>query len=177
MAKKSKPTPVAPVKAKDNSYHYDDYYCINSFKRKPVSDIYLDAFAKRMREWPDKPTNKDEDGDEPLRVDQFLALEGITYPDLYRWEKRHEGVRQAYAYLLMRLGRRREIGALKKKYDAGMVARTQWKYDSSDRDEQLRIEQREEDLIKLKAALKSEAEGNDNRPIIIQIPPTPSEVK
>jgi hypothetical protein len=57
-----------------------------------------------------------------------------------------------------------------------MVARAQWKYDTSDRDEQLRIEDREVALIKLKAELKSEADGNSNQPIIIQMSTLP-EVK
>lgn len=150
---------------------FDDYLCQYSYRRKPISDAWLDAFALRMRQYPDDPNNKDEDGIEPLTFQEFLDKEGVSWVDLLRWQKRHEPTRLAHEYYIRRIGRRREKGALTKKYDASMVARAQWKYDTSDRDEQLRIEEREVELIKLKASVKAEAEGNSNQPIIIQMTP------
>lgn len=179
LVKKSKPTIVKPASANklvEEKRPFDDYLCQYSYRRKPISDAWLDAFALRMRQYPDNPNNKDEDGIEPLTFQEFLDKEGVSWVDLLRWQKRHEPTRLAHEYYIRRIGRRREKGAIVKRYEPSSIARNQWKYDTSDRDEQLRIEDREVALIKLKAELKSEAEGNSNQPIIIQMSTLP-EVK
>jgi hypothetical protein len=54
-----------------------------------------------------------------------------------------------------------------------MVARNQWKYDRTDRDEQTRLEDREVELIKLKAQVKSEADGTGTHTITVMMQPIP----
>jgi len=174
MLKKNKATYIIkpnPDSTKKEFVLSDDYYCVNDFKRKPVSVAFLDAYAKRYKAWADNTKNVDSDGDEPLRLSQWLSHEGVYSADHQRWCKRHEPVRIAHEYVMSRLATRREIGALKRRYDASSVARNQWKYDRAERDEQLRIEDREEKMIKLRAEAKMEADGTGSQTITVVMQP------
>lgn len=178
MVKNKTPQPITanPNVTKKAFVLYDDYYCVNDFKRKPVSIVYLDDYAKRFKAWVDSTKNVDGDGDEPLRLSQWLALEGIYHTDHTRWCKRHEPTRIAHEYVMARIATRREIGALKRRYDASSIARNQWKYDRVERAEQMRIESREEKIIKLRAEAKTEA-GTGNQTITVVMQPIEKEVK
>jgi transposase-like protein len=55
---------------------------------------------------------------------QFMREYGIPESTFYFWVKKHSEFRQAYWYALTAIGDRREIGALKREYDAGTVDKT-----------------------------------------------------
>lgn len=140
--------------------HFDDYLCTYSFRTIPISQAGMDELAKRMRAYPDNPDNKDSDGIEPLTLGEFLDKEGVRHRDLVRWMEKHEGLRLAHEHYMQRISRRREKGALIRKYDGNVVARYQWKYDKDEFAEKMRQEARQEELIRMKEQIKAEAAGS-----------------
>ena len=103
---------------------YDEYRDMTSFRVKPVSDHFIDKLAQALVSWAC-------DNEDALKLTQFFIQRRIDISYLYRWEQRSENLKMAHEFALMCIGARREIGALKRKYDAGIVASTMAHYDKS----------------------------------------------
>lgn len=106
---------------------YDNYRDMLTFRMKPVSDHFIDKLAQELVDW----ARNNEDA---LKLTQFFVQKGIDISNLYRWEERNETLKTAHEFALMCIGARREIGAIKKKYDAGIIASTMAHYDPSWKD-------------------------------------------
>lgn len=91
----------------------------------------LDKLASELVEW----AIHDEDA---LSLNQFNHHHRICSEDLHRWMKNHEGLRRAYDIAKEAIGDRRELGALKNKYNAMMICKTLSFYHTVFRDEEER---------------------------------------
>lgn len=114
-----KPTPIA----------FDDYRDLLSNEMKPCSPLFLELLAEDMVKWSDQP--------DALKLTQFFQSRHIDMCNLYRdrekqngWLDKSEYLKEAHRYVMMVLGTRREIGALKREYDSGMVRTTMPHYDN-----------------------------------------------
>jgi len=131
----------------------DDYYCVLSWKRKPITKSAVDAFFDRATKWvrnDEKLTGKDE----PFRLDQLLNKEGIPKDTYYKWVKNYPEHAVAHKYILTELARAREYGAWTRKYDPCSVYKTQAVYCDDFKSEQERT-----------ALLKLDGAGNNSQPI------------
>ena len=98
----------------------DDYYCVFSFKNKPINENAILSFAVKLREWVDNPEN------DPFKISEFYLGLGIHRQTWDRWVAKYQPLREANAYALERLGNLKEKEATLNDgiYDAGMVKAT-----------------------------------------------------
>lgn len=103
---------------------FEEYQDMLTFKMKPVSDSYIEDMALRLIEWA-------LNNNEAFKLSQFYIAEGIHHSDFHRWLAKNQKLQRAHDIALTAIGNRREIGALKRKLDAGMVSYTMAHYDTS----------------------------------------------
>lgn len=145
---------IEPEVKPQNTYYDDSYLDTYSFKRVHTNPEFKDRLASELVEW--AVNNK-----EAFKLSQFYIKKRIFSDDLYRWMRDHEGLRAAHHTALRALGDRREIGALKKKYEPSIVKQTLHHYDPE-------YKQDHHDELALKAKLGLETTQPSN--IIIEIP-------
>lgn len=92
---------------------YEEYTDLMTLKKHPVHDVYLDRLALELLEWA-----KNEDN---LGITKFLQLKGIPHQDYLRFVARNENLALAHQEVKRYIGARREEGAIRKEFDAGMV--------------------------------------------------------
>jgi len=114
---------VPKPKAKIRSRYFDHYLDMFSFREKPVNDLWLERLASDLVQWSYK--------DDALKFTQFLRERGINSTDFGRWLKRSEILKEAHKFALQNVGDRREIGGLKREFDAGIVKTTMAQYDEN----------------------------------------------
>jgi len=102
---------------------YEDYYCTYSFKRKPISEAYIDSLCLRQKKFADYDGDSEGKG-ASLRHEDFLDSEGISPQDYYRFKAKFIQLQASHEYCLRRLASRREIGSLTRRYDSGSVFKT-----------------------------------------------------
>lgn len=125
-------TPVAP-KAKsvnpDSSKKpkwFDEYTDLMTFKQHPVHDVYIERLAMELMRWVTEE-------EKVLSLHEFTVKKGIPYVDFLRFVKRNDKLALAHQEAKMTLAVRRENGAIRKEFDAGMVYKslpmysTEWK--------------------------------------------------
>lgn len=155
--KKKKPTPYSNPKSKAlSNIVFDEYFDMFSFKTKPVSDTFIDHIAQELVTW----VLSD---DKAYKLSQFYVKKGIGSDDIKRWENRNKNLLRAHAFALEVLSIRREIGALERKLDPGMVRYTMPHYDKT-------WKELEEWRAKLKELQQFENEGTK----FVVLQPTPS---
>lgn len=135
----------------------DEYYCFNTFKKKPVSKDWINLLAEKLVTWA-------RDDDKALKLTQFYSLHGLAHSTMEKWRRKFPQLNEAAQVAKRMLGDRREIGALEKRYDASTVHKMMLHYDKSWKDV-------EEWRSKLKASEQSAAMGNI-RVVMEQYPST-----
>ncbi len=98
------------VKTFEQEYFTDMF----TLKMKPISYDYKLKFAL---EW----VNVAIADDDMLTLEEFYILKGIDPRTVERWLKTCPELQQAHDFVMCVIGVRREKGALKNKYDSGMV--------------------------------------------------------
>jgi len=101
---------------------FDEYLDIFTFKTRPVTDEWIEQLAKDLVKW-------STEDDEAFKLTQYYRSRGIGSDDMKRWCERSPKLKKAHTVALQALGDRREIGALKKKYDPGMTRTMMPRYD------------------------------------------------
>lgn len=138
--KTTKPT-IRKKKPAKNRVWDEEYFDIFTFKVKPVSDIYMEKLAEKMREWAQQ--------DDSLRLEDFYDLSGISPDNFERWYKRSLPLKTIHDYTIRRLASRREIGALKNELNVSMVCKTLGHYCKIyDSEEEKRIKRHEKERSK-----------------------------
>ena len=122
--------------------YFDEYYNMNNLKRTVHTFNSIDKLAQEMIEWA-----RDDEG--AFKISQFTIMKGIYYKDLERWMAKSEYLRQAYEHTLQILGNRREIGAIKRKYDFAAINPMMFHYDKDWKK-----------MAEWRAKVKEEASGN-----------------
>lgn len=113
-----KPTTVGPHHP---SRRYDEYFNLLLFQKVPVTDIYISRVAQDLIEWVRKDTS--------IVFNGFLNEMGIGCDAYYAWKERSEDLSHAHAFAMRVLAERREAGAIRKKFDSGLVSYTMPHYD------------------------------------------------
>ena len=98
--------------------HYKDLF---TFKTIPISQEFIERLAQDLIAW----ATTDDDA---LRLTQFITKIGIHPRTFDGWSKKHPTLKFAKEAALLIIGDRREIGALKNKYNANVVMKQQHRY-------------------------------------------------
>lgn len=114
---------VQVEKEKKSAYQYDEYFDFFEYKMKPASDRFMEHLSKKLIHW----ALNDPDA---YKLSQFWLKEGITPSTGYRWCRDREDMKLAHDIALLAIGNRREMGAIKKDLDAGMIKYMMPQYDS-----------------------------------------------
>jgi hypothetical protein len=135
---------------------FEDYRDMQTMEMKPCSGLFLERLAEDMTKWVDE-------SEDNLVISQFFHSRKINVQNLYRWLPKSESLREAHSYVMARLGSRREVGALKKEYDSGMVRTTMPHYDKVWKD-----------LEEWRSKLREPTESGDKVVVIERFPDVPS---
>ena len=102
----------------------DQYEDSFTHARIPVSESIVRQIATDLTTW--AKTNKN-----ALKLSEFYLDRGIPNSTFYFFKKKFPFFNEAIGTALEILGNRREIGAVRKKFDAGMISSQMAKYDKS----------------------------------------------
>lgn len=94
------------------------------FRVKPIDMEHLEEFALEMLTW----ALEDEDA---LKITQYYNLKRLHHSTVEAWMGRCPKLREAHDMVLQVIGARREVGAMKGKYDSAIVRSTQAMYETS----------------------------------------------
>jgi hypothetical protein len=92
---------------------YEEYTDLMTFKKHPVHDVYLDRLALELLDWARSEEN--------IGITGFLLKKGIPHQDYLRFVARSKNLALAHDEVKRYFGARREEGAIRKEFDAGMV--------------------------------------------------------
>lgn len=136
-----------------------DYMDTFTFKMKPMSIEGIERIAAELVNWA-------RNNDDALKIAQFWNDKGINHQDFYRWMEWSPALKSAHEITMSILGTRREIGAIQKKFDTGMISFTMPFYDKNWKDN-----------VEWRSSLKAKeaAEQNNETKIVImeRIPDSP----
>lgn len=93
----------------------EQYLCMFTLRQKPICDAVLEKWAAELLDWA-------KNCDDALKISQWCTLKGLSTMDLYRFCQRNQVLASAHQRAKEILGDRREMGALKKKYDTTLTA-------------------------------------------------------
>lgn len=102
----------------------DQYSDLFTFRMRPVSEAFIERLASDLVKWSIK-------ADDALKLCQFILNKGIHPKTFYSWAKKYPTLGMAKDVALAAIGNRREIGAIKNKYNASVVMSQMSKYDPS----------------------------------------------
>lgn len=136
--------------------HFAFYTCAMTWQDKPVTESFIQRLGENMVKW----AREDKDA---LKVSQFWLLQGISSRDFYNWCEKYPHLKTSHEIAVELIGNRREICAIKKQYDAGMIHNSMPLYDKQWKE-----------LYAWKAKVKSELEAKDAGPQIVVIERVPS---
>lgn len=128
----------------------DDYLCYFSFKRKPVSEAFINRLILKVVEHADNPNT--------LTMKDFYIENKMDEVDASRLRQKYPDLDRALKYMKMAIANRREKGALKNEFNATFVSFSQPLYD-----EEWKA------LVEWRESLKSQ-DINVKIPDIIEIP-------
>lgn len=129
---------------------YSNFY---TQKELPISELVIEAFAKDLVKWASED-------DEALKVSQFYLSKGVAYSTYVGWVAKYPCLKVAHDAALRIIGNRREVGAIKNKYNQIMITKVQYLYD----DEWWTAEVARENL---RAESRKKAEGGDKNITVV----------
>lgn len=100
----------------------DEYQELMTWKRVPVHEGVIERIATEMIHWAKEDNNA-------LRLSAFFLKKNIPRTYLYKWRDEFPVFKLAFHEAMQAIGSRREEGAIKKVYDAGMIKFMQPLYD------------------------------------------------
>lgn len=111
----------------------DEYEDLNLFEKTFITNKRLEELGRELVTW--ARTNPD-----ALKLKQFYDLCGVGEKKFNEWCTKYPFLAEKRDHARMILGNRREIGALHRELDVGMVVRMMPKYDQDWDDMLVRIE-------------------------------------
>lgn len=134
-----------------------EYQDCFTFKTKPITQAFIERFARELTEWA-------YNDNEALIISQFYLGKGISPQTYYRWINQHNTLKEAHETAMLCIGNRREIGALKRKFSEAMVTQRQHAYDAEWNTDRLRDKQ---DKIDVAVAIKQAEENPGDKNITV----------
>jgi len=134
---------------------YDDYFCVFSFSKKPISEGFINDMSSRLIDF---ANNGDKNG-EAFRINDFFDAMGMSRGEFYRLVGIWPQLKSAHEYALSRIASNRERGAATRKYEASTIKSTIGFYCDISREEQKRL-----------AALREETESSHENIQFVLIP-------
>lgn len=130
--------------------YLEEYRDCFTFTMRPLTQAFLDRISSELIQW----ATHNEDA---LKVSQFYLSKGIPMNTYYNWLEKYPDFKEAHEIAMQLIGNRREVGGLKRKFDAGIVSYTMSHYDKTWKD-----------MAKEKSELKmAEAAENKNETKVI----------
>lgn len=161
MAKRSKPNTPPEKLTKNGSYM--DYLSDEAFRLFPGKEDWRKRLCASIYAFPEE---KDEFGLHVVEVLQFCDLYKIPYKTYCNWVNAYDDVRQAHETMKLKLGSRRRVGALHRRYDKDIVFKDLHKYDPE-----------WDEVNKYHAALKTDQPNSGPQFIVMSEMPTSTKVK
>lgn len=121
-----------------------EYFNIHTFQKHPITSKFILQEAMRLKEWSELDTS--------LKIADFYDMRGYDPKQFYRWVAEYDEMSLANEYALRRLGSRREIGAMTRKFAETTIHRVHGHYDQIWREEMDKANQ-----ARLAVAEKSES--------------------
>lgn len=122
--KTTKPSTCKGVKKKNGYTFLGEILELKTFRTHPVSVEWLDRFAELFL----KEVISNE---KIVTMVQAYYHSGVYSNSIDRWRKRSKKFDEAYKLAKQHIGARREAGAIHKKYDSAMIARSMPIYDKA----------------------------------------------
>lgn len=122
----------------------EEWYNIHTMQYHPATNTFFQREAMILKEWSLK--------DDSLRISDFYDSRGYDTPTFYRWCAQYPEMQAALEFAKRRIGSRRELGAMQRKFDPHIVQKTLGHYDYVFKQEQEREHQ-----ARLKYAQNSES--------------------
>jgi hypothetical protein len=107
-------------KTQANSEHEIDRQ-EGTWREWPVTDRWINQLATQLVEWVEEKNH--------LKFNEFLRERKINPDSFKRWENRIPNLKSAHTYAIRALGDIREIGAIRKEFDKGMILPVMHRYD------------------------------------------------
>jgi len=137
----------------------DEYYDWKIMAKTPITEKRMNAIAHELYEWA-------RDCATAYKISQFFSMKGIGANTWEGWLDKFEIIREAHSEALRMIGDRREIGAIEKKFEPGMIASSMAHYDKTWKR-----------LAEWRAKLRTENEENKTKVVVIEkFSETPEEV-
>lgn len=140
----------------------EEYYNVHTRQYHPATVKFVESQCIKLKEWADQ--------EDSLNISDFIDSQGYNPATFYRWCDKFPQLHETHQYAIRRLGSRREMGALTRKFDASTVHRTLGYYHYIWRQETIAL-----------AKLKEESAQNETKVVVIERFPeiptkTPEEV-
>lgn len=119
----TKKTKKAKKTVKKREQTYGQYFSYKDFDFRVTTISFLENFAKNM-------INYALNTEDCLTVEDLFLSEGIPSGTYYDWIKKHEFFARAHKHAKEIIGRRREKGGLKRKFDTSLVKDSMYQYNS-----------------------------------------------
>jgi hypothetical protein len=94
----------------------EEYYNVHTRQYHPATVKFVELQCVKLKEWADQ--------EDSLNIHDFIDSQGYNPATFYKWCDKFPQLHETHQYAIRRLGSRREMGALTRKFDASTVHRT-----------------------------------------------------
>lgn len=101
---------------KDKLIFLGEYFNIHTFQKAPVTANFFLREAHALKEWSEK--------EDSLQISEFYTTRGYSSKTFYQWVDNHEVMQHAFEYALCKVGARRELGVMNRRFEPATVHRT-----------------------------------------------------
>ncbi len=140
MAKITNTTAIASKKAKNLSKKEEEikpveqlligqYLSLKTFQYHPLTVKFVEQECVRLVEWAQLENS--------LVLLDFIDLRGYSEETFYDWCKKFSNFEEAHQFAKRRIGSRREVGAMTRKFDGNFVAKMMGHYSRAWREEMI----------------------------------------
>jgi hypothetical protein len=134
---------------------FHDYFHIYSMANKPANNRFIDSVARELIEWSTT--------DDALKIEQFWIMKGISLKTVKKWKTLNENFARAHQHALLAVGTRREVGAIRNRLNAPIIASSMPMYDK-----------KWKKLAEWRASLRNKEEQQDTiRVVVEEVPSSP----
>jgi len=101
--------------------YFDTYFDLFGLRQKPVTDAFIDRLIEKILIWArDKKS---------MKISSFFYEQGIPMRTINRWSDKHQNLKDVIEDVKYMIGDRRELGAIYRKFEPGMIRTAMHLYD------------------------------------------------
>ena len=100
----------------DQSILLEEYYSVHTRQYHPLTKKFIERESERLVNWANQ--------EESLVIQDFWDASGYSRKNFYRWIQQFPEFESAHEYAMSRIGSRRELGAINRKYAESTIHRT-----------------------------------------------------